>query len=209
MALCGHRAWHCAMAICGHRASQRFKRSSSSIQALSFDSTHSRPSRHSRTTRSRARALARTRACIHMQRHLVCKCTARAKLPRALPVCAQLKMVFGDMMNTATTAAHTALTASEVHSNQMDDDNAREDSCDHNNSYHYSCDNHRNNWCAGTQPIATEPAAALAAARAAAALANTAQPPATPPPGAQPPAPPPPPRRAPPPPAPAPAAADP
>ena len=68
---CGDRAWHCAMAISGERASQRFKRSSSSIQALSFDSTHSRPSRHSRTTRSRARALARTRACIHMQRHLV------------------------------------------------------------------------------------------------------------------------------------------
>jgi len=83
-------------------------------------------------------------------------------------------MVFGDMMNTATTAAHTALTASEVHSNQMDDDNAREDSCDHNNSYHYSCDNHWNNWCAGTQPIATEPAAALAASRAAAALAALA-----------------------------------
>ena len=98
-----------------------------------------------------------------------CSSTARAKLPRALPVCAQLKMVLGDMTNKATTAAHPTRTANKVNSKQMDDGNAR----DHENSYS-SCDNPSNNRCAGTQPIATEPAAALAAARAAAALAAAA-----------------------------------
>ena len=60
-----------------------------------------------------------------------------------MPVCAQLKMILGDMTNTPTTAAHPARTARNVHSKQTDDDNARENACDHDNPNN-SCDNRAN-----------------------------------------------------------------
>merc|ERR1712185_873735 len=78
---------------------------------------------------------------------------ARAKLLRALLVCAQFNMVLGDITNLASTAASMARASSKEHSKEMEDgDNSRDiNSCD--SSRENSCEG----WCAD---------AALAAAAA-------------------------------------------
>ena len=92
-----------------------------------------------------------------------CSNTARAKLPRALPVCAQFNMVLGGITNTASTAASKARASSKEHSKEMEDG---DNSCDIN-----SCDSSRENSCEGW---CADAALAAAAALAATALAATA-----------------------------------
>ena len=83
------------------------------------------PHPHARGARMQCSA----HAVLRMQCFAHAVYAARAKLLRALPVCAQFNMVLGDITNPASTAASMARASSKEHSKEMEDG---DNSCDIN-----------------------------------------------------------------------------